>query len=131
MPYNRPGDIEYATNSSGGNLTHGQPVIQSNWVGVAIKQKAPAWDAAPAAGATIANGEDFAIIVKGIVQVPNTGSGVAAAVRGDAIYITSANALTTTSAGNTAYGRVADTAGVRGTPTGYVRIDLDARDSLA
>lgn len=129
MPYQRPGNGKYVTNASGGAINHGAPVLVSNYVGVAVKQKAPAVTDALATHKQIANGEDFFLITKGEVQVANTG--IAAAVKGDAIYIVPAtNALTTTATANTKFGRVAEVAGKRGVPTGKVRIDLDAKDSI-
>lgn len=128
MPYSRPGLVKYVTNTSGGNIAHLAPVSQSGAVGQAIKQKAPD----PVAGLVnpqqIANGEDFIVLVKGVVQVANTGiTGVA---KGDAVYITAANALTTTVGTNAKFGRVVSIAGQRGTPAAMVRIDLDGKDSF-
>lgn len=129
MPLERPGNIKYVTNATGGALTHNRPVVHNNFVGVAIKQKAVDPTAALSTAQQIANGEDFAIQVKGQVTVPNTGiTGVA---KGDAVYIVAATqALTTTASGNVKYGRVATLPGQRGTPTGFVVIDLDAKDSF-
>lgn len=130
MPYNRPGNIFLTTNASGGNIPHGSPCNSEGRVGVAIKQKARAWSAgAPAVNTAldIANGEDFAMVVKGIVQV-DTVSGFAV---GDPIYMIAAtNVLTETASTNLKFGRVVEVAGERGTPTGKVRIDLDAKDSF-
>lgn len=122
MPYNRPGRGVYVTNdAASATLDHGQPVKEGNFVGVAVKQVARGFDSTVADQSTIDDGEEYFLITKGVVEV-DTVSGFAV---GDAVYITSANALTETSSGNTAFGRVVEVAGNRGTPTGKVRIDLD------
>jgi hypothetical protein len=126
MPVNRPGAGVYVTNGST-VLTHGQPVTSSNYVGVAVKQKVVPWSSGLSPQAEIASGEDYFIITKGLVQVTHV-SGFA---KGDAVYITSANVLTETASGNTKYGRVHEVQTARGTPSGKVRIDLDAKDSVA
>lgn len=121
MPYSRPGYMRYDVNG-GTALTHGQPVKSAKgFVGVAVKQKSPNWDVAVTAQQTIAAAEPFAIISKGVVQVPF----VAGFADGDRVYIDATNTLTETAAGNTAFGRVVEVAGERGTPSGKVRIDLD------
>jgi hypothetical protein len=126
VPYNADGRIFYTTNTTGGNLNHGQPVVSEGRVGVAVKTKIPAWDSTPASGKVIANNEDFSVIVKGVVQVAE----VAGFAVGDPIYVTAAGVLTETAAGNTKFGRVTEIEGERGTPTNQVRIDLDAKDSI-
>lgn len=126
MPYNTTGKIFYTTNTTNGTLNHGQPVVSEGVAGVAVKQGIPAWDTAVASLAVIADDEDFAIISKGQVQVPEVaGFGV-----GDEVYITSGNVLTESGTGNAKFGRVVAVEGERGTPTNHVRIDLDAKDSF-
>lgn len=107
---------------------HGYPATESNFVGVAVKQKAPS---AGAGSGTpqhqIAVAEQFALITKGVVQVLN----VSGAAVGDAIYIVVAdNTLTKTSGSNVKFGQVTALAGTQGTPAGYMRVDLDAKDSF-
>lgn len=126
MPTMMTGRIFYTTNASGGALNHGQPVLSEGRVGVAIKQKTPSWDASVASQDQIPNGEDFAMIVKGVVMVDE----VAGFAVGDPVYITAANVLTETAAGNTKFGRVTEIENERGVPTNKVRIDLDAKDSF-
>jgi predicted RecA/RadA family phage recombinase len=122
MPYNRPGRGVYVTNDAASDtLDHGQPVKEGNFVGVAVKQVARGFDSTIADQSTIDDGEEYFLITKGVVEV-NTVSGFAV---GDAVYITSSNVLTETSSSNTAFGRVVEVAGNRGTPSGKVRIDLD------
>jgi hypothetical protein len=132
MPYSRPGYMKYVAAATKA-VVHGDPCVELNFVGVAVKQKKPSSGAASgtAAQKTVAIGEPFAIIAKGVVQVPNTGAGVAAANVGDPIYIIPAsNLLTTTASGNTKFGRLNEKAGSRGTPTGKCRVDLDDKDSF-
>lgn len=126
MPVNRPGRGKYVVNDSGGPLDHGQPAILDNYVGVTIKQKGNNWDVPVADQAVIAEGEQLFLITKGEVEVDQVGS----LATGDAVYITAANALTATASGNTKFGRVADSQGERGLPTGKMRVDLDAKDSI-
>jgi hypothetical protein len=124
MPYERPGAGYYATATK--VVNHSAPVTEDGVVGVAVKQKAPKWDAGSATQAQIAIGESFHIRTKGIKQVPF----VAGATKGVPVYIVAAsNALTLTAAGNLKYGRVVSLPGERGTPSGYMRVDLDAKDS--
>lgn len=127
MPYSRPGYMYYATKSVIA-CNHGDPCIENGIVGVAVKQKAPG--AGVGSGTPqkqIAIGEPFAIITKGIVQVPY----VATSAKGSPIYIVAAtHALTLTAAGNVKYGLTVEIQGQRGTPTGRMRIDLDKKDTF-
>lgn len=124
MPYNRPGRGVYVTNTTASAaLTHGQPVKEGNFVGIAVKQVSPGFDSTIADATTIEDDEEYFLITKGVVQVDEV-SGFA---KGDVVYITSANALTETSSGNTKFGTVVETENERGTPTNKVRIDLDLR----
>lgn len=131
MPYNRPGPGVYVTNG-GTAIQHGQPVYNAGFVGVAVKQQPRQWQDSYAIQAQIDPGEPYFIITKGIVQVPNTG--ITANVKGDPIYMTNATSvLTATGPGSgtvSKFGRIAEVSGVRGVPTGKVRIDLDAKDSF-
>lgn len=136
MPYKRPGEFYYATNTSGGYIQHGEPVVANGVVGIAVKQRATAWDAALTAHDRIADDEEFGIIVKGIVQVDNV-SGFAA---GDPVYLDDTGTVTDgktsyplseTSTGNLKFGRVVEVVNDgRGVPTGKVRINLDMKDSF-
>lgn len=129
MPYKRPGEGKYVTNESGGTLTHGQPFVDKTkaFVGVAVKQKAVGFGDGMAAQAVIAEGEEFFLITKGVVQVPEV-SGFAV---GDDIWIDpDDNKLTETTTENVKFGRVVEIENERGTPANKVRIDLDAKDSF-
>lgn len=129
MPYERPGEGFYATATKA--CSHGQLVVEDNVVGVAIKQKANAWDAPLAGRDDIAIGEAFHIRTKGIKQIDF----VTGAVKGSPVYINATNnavTLTDPGAGNgRRAGRVVEIQGQRGTPTGKMRVDLDLKDSIA
>ena len=74
-------------------------------------------------------GEPFALITKGVVQIPTP----AGAVKGTNVTITTAgNVVATTApgAGVLKFGKVVEVAGERGTPTGMVRVDLDKKDTF-
>jgi hypothetical protein len=131
MPYNRPGPGVYVTNG-GTAIQHGTPQAHSSgWVGVAVKQRPRLWSDAYSIQATIDANEPFYLITKGVVQVGNQDAGIAAAAKGAPIYLVAATGvLSITAAGNVKFGRISEVAGVRGTPTGRVRIDLDAKDSF-
>lgn len=130
MPYNRPGKMQYVTATKA--VDHGMPVTELGFVGTAVKQRKPGSGAASGAPQkNIAIAEPFAIITKGVVQVPNTGSGLAAAAAGTAIYIIAAsNLLTTTATSNIKFGVLVENAGTRGTPAAMCRIDLDKKDQF-
>lgn len=128
MPYERPGAGYYPAAATKA-VNHNDPVVEDGVVGVAVKQKAPN----PETGLTniqqIAIGEAFHIRVKGIKQVPL--QSITSPAKGDPVYIIAAtNQLTKTSTSNVKYGVIRELAGQRGTPTGFVRIDLDAKDSF-
>lgn len=123
MPYSRPGYMYYATAAT--THLHGVPVVYDGVPGVAVKQKAPASGAGSGTPQKeIANGEQFAIITKGIVQVTNA----ITAIKGSPIFITAAHALTLTGTANVKFGKCVEIAGQRGTPTGMMRVDLDKKD---
>lgn len=132
MPYQRPGNVVYVVNGSGGVYLHGQAVIETrdtgSEIGIAIKQKPAHWSDGLAAQNQIQVGEPYIIIRRGVVSVPDGGANFA---DGDPVYITSGNALTKTSGGNTKFGRVVELpADGRGVPAGQVRVNLDERNSF-
>jgi hypothetical protein len=133
VPYRAPGHSVYVTNGSSSIYLHGQPVIETRdtgeEVGIAVKQKAAHWSDGLTAQNQIQIGEPYLILRSGVVQVavPNGST----FNDGDPIYITSANVLTTTASSNTAFGRVVETTlDGRGVPTGFVRVNLDERNSF-
>jgi Uncharacterized conserved protein (DUF2190) len=132
MPYSRPGPGVYVTNNSGGTLEHNQAVQESNFVGVAVKQKTRGWKDGYDVQKTIEQDEDYFIITKGVVLVTVERTDAAAAAKGDAVYIEDDNNLSVASSGEGAlrFGRVVEVAGERGTPAGKARIDLDLKDSV-
>ena len=137
--------MHYATATAA--RQHGDLCAEDSVVGQAVKQKAVG--SGVAAGAAIqqaiASGEAFAIISKGVIQIPNTVTGRAGgaalnAVKGSPVYVTVAAGATPAapalalagpaSATLLKVGRVVEVAGQRGTPTGLMRVDLDKKDSL-
>jgi hypothetical protein len=128
MPYERPGAGHYTTATKA--VTHGQLTVEDNIVGVAIKQKAAGWAAGLAAQNAIGIGESFHIRTQGIRQV----AFVASAVKGSTVWIhvtTNAVTLTDPGSGNgRKVGRVREIQGQRGCPTGFMRVDLDDKDSF-
>lgn len=129
MPvYDRPGARFYTVATKA--VQHGAPCTEENVSGTAIKQKAPGATAALSTHQTIAIGEAFAIKNKGIVEVP----AVAGVIPGDTVWINATNNVLTEAdpgVGNgRKYGRCVEVAGDRGTPTGRMRVDLDAKDSF-
>jgi hypothetical protein len=130
MTYNRPGKGSHAINTTGAVIPHNAPVLINNLCGVAVKQAGRHWNEGLTTPERIELNERFWLIRKGIVQVAETG-GAGTMAKGDAVYITAAGVLNETSAGNTKFGRVVETTGDgRGVPTGMVRIDLDAKDTI-
>lgn len=129
MPYLRPGVVSYHVATK--QVTHDFPCVEDNVAGVAVKQAEQSWTLGIANRAVIAIGESFAILHKGQTQI--LASLLAGATKGAAVYIKIVdNTLALAGgAGFLPYGRVISLAGDnRGTPTGYLRIDLDARDSI-
>jgi hypothetical protein len=129
MPYNRPGNIEVDVTATK-QVNHGDLCFEEGKVGVAVKTLADAATAGLVSPKVIAVGELFNMIIKGTVQVAN---GISA-TRGAAVYMTKAtNALTLTGPASSTVARVgvvSEVAGQRGTPTGKMRINLDAKDQL-
>lgn len=129
MPVERPGAGYYAVATK--VVNHNAPVTEDGVVGVAVKQKAVAWDAGLAGRQQIAIGESFHIRTKGIRQVPF----VSGAVKGSMVWIVKAsNALVLAAPGaglGYKYGQVMEVQGQRGTPTGFMRVDLDLKDQAA
>jgi hypothetical protein len=127
--YNRPG-ARYYVNAATRQRNHGDPCVEDNMVGVAQKQKQPSSTIALASYKVIAVGESHVIINKGVVRVPF----VAGAVKGSTVWINITNdaiTLTDPGAGNgRKFGRVVEIAGQRATETGFMRVDLDAKDSF-
>lgn len=106
----------------------GQAVKEGNFVGIAIKQEAPAWSDGLSVQDTIADDEYYFLITQGVIEVADPG--VSSPAVGDAVYIDSSNAITKTSGGNTAFGRIVALENTRGVPNNYLRIDLSAKDSI-
>lgn len=131
MPEVRPGQVFYAVATKA--VAHGAPCTELGFAGIAIKQTAAV--AGVGLGdptiTTVQVGESFIIQIKGRVYVSNANAAGGTFSKGDPVYIIAAsNALTSASAGNGKFGRVADVAPARGVGTGRVTVDLDAKDSF-
>lgn len=128
MPYNRPGAVHVDATATK-TTVHGAVCVEDNVPGVAVKTAAIPATAGLTTPASIAIGEKFNIICKGIVQVTNPGGAFA---RGGPVWIATAdNTLSgATAAGKVKFGVVVEVAGQRGTPTGLMRVNLDLRDTL-
>lgn len=128
MPKNRPGRMFYTTATK--VVLHGKPAVEENMAGVAVKQKEPSITSGLAGRDSIAIAEDFALIVKGVVEVDE----VAAAIPGSTVWINNTNnvlTLTDPGTGNgRQFGRVVEIEGERGIPTNRMAVDLDAKDSF-
>lgn len=128
MPKQKYSPGHYATATK--QVIHGDPCVEGGVSGIAFKQKAPAWDLPFANQKIIIIGEDFLILDKGEVEVAALGG----AVKGQAVYITTAtNALTLSVPGaglGFPFGRVAELPGQRGTPATKMMVDQDAKANI-
>jgi hypothetical protein len=110
-------------------VNHGDPCVEGGVTGIALKQQTPKWDAALATHKTIVVGEPFLIRDKGTVEVA-----ALAGAKGTPVYIvTATNVLQTAVPGagtGFPFGRIADLAGERGTPTGRMMVDMDLKDNI-
>jgi hypothetical protein len=129
MPYNRNGTRYYVLSASRQRV-QGAPAVEDSVVGVVQKQVQPKGDVGLSVQAIIAAAEPCVIVCKGIVQVPF----VATSVKGSTCWIhatTDALSVADPGAGNgRKFGRVVEVQGQRGTPTGFMRVDLDSKDSF-
>lgn len=129
--YNRPG-TRYYVNAASRARQHRAACVEDNVVGTAQKQKQPTSDVGftGSAQTTIALAEPFAIVCTGIVKVPY----VATAAKGSTVWINVTNdalTLVDPGAGNgRKFGRVVEIQGQRGTETGFMRVNLDMKDSF-
>jgi hypothetical protein len=137
--YERPGRGVYVTATK--TTKHGDPCVENGLAGAAIKQKAYGWGDGYSVheAAEIAVGERFHIRTKGIHQFSiatgTKGVGIAAATKGQAVYIRPAdNTLqieTDAVATDLPFGRVVElVADNRGVPDDHIRIDLDLKDTI-
>ena len=135
MAYERPGAAVRVT--AGVDVRHGQLTSDDGHVGRAIKTSTPAQDVARASRPIIVAGEGYNSRVRGVAEVQivsQAATGVAAwdltgIAKGDLVYITDAtNALSNAAgAGKRVAGKVTHLAGEQGTPTGFIRIDLEQK----
>lgn len=124
-----PGVKHYSTSTK--VVLHGDPTVEDTIAGVAIKTTEQSWTLGLANRNQIAIGEPLTIEHKGAPLV--RAALISSPAKGDPLWITIAdNTLTkTTGGGKVPFGKITSVAGDnRGTPTGYVVVDLDARDSI-
>lgn len=125
MAYERPGAAVRVT--AGANVRHGAPAADDGWVGRAIKTLTPASDVPRADRNLIVAGEGYNLRVRGVMEVPDTN--LPAIAKGALVYInTTTNAIDDAAgAGLVVLGKVTHLPGEQGTPTGYVRVDLEQK----
>lgn len=129
MPVLAPGVVSYHVSTK--TVNHGDPTCEDHVAGITVKTLEKSWELGIANRAQVGIGEAFSIIHKGQVLVRS--ALITTPAKGDTIYITEAtNALVKTAGGGIIkFGRIVSLAGDnRGTPTGFVVIDLDAKDSF-
>ncbi len=129
MPDTRPGRGKYVIATKA--VLHGAACVEKKFAGISIKQvTAPAGTGLGSVLiSTVQVGERFFISTKGAVVIANPGAMFA---EGDPVYIReSDNVLQSASGGGIVkFGRASDIAPTQGVPTGFMRVDLDARDSF-
>ena len=128
MPDFRDNPGVYVTNG-GSPINHTTPYrAHAALCGIALKQRAPAADAALSAATVIAAGESMYLKDKGECRIKlSDHAAITVATKGAAVYITAAHALTSVSTGNSLFGRVVETSGERGLPSGSIRIDMSRK----
>jgi hypothetical protein len=131
MSYERPGrGIDLTANAL---LTHGKPHFQAGLVGVPIKQDQPKTLDALATRTQIASGVKYFLRLKGICEVKLSDyAGLAGATVGAAVFIDNVTDLLVLvdTASTVPFGRVQAVAGQFGTPTGFIRINMDLKDNV-
>ena len=126
MPYNaEPGHVQPVT--AGVDVRHGAPAADDGYVGTAQKLHTPGADVVRADRDLIKAGEEYHLLVHGLIEVPTTN--LPGAAKGDLVYITTAtNAISNAAgAGKVVLGKVASLPGERGTPSGTVRVNLNEK----
>jgi hypothetical protein len=127
--YDRPGKIAYIPQGPGAPVQHNAPVKVGALRGFAIKQKATKWsDGYGTAQTTIAATEPCAAKVKGVGLAPL----VSGATRFAGCWINPDNTLALDGgvANSVKFGLIVELPGDRGCPAGFMRVDLDLRDSF-
>jgi hypothetical protein len=113
-------------------LTHNTPHYQGGYAGVPIKQDNPKTLDSLASRTQIQTGVKYFLRIKRVCEVPDTT--LAGATVGAPVYIVKTTDALTLTAGatglNAVLGRVQSLAGQYGTPTGILRVNMDARDSV-
>jgi hypothetical protein len=129
--YDRPGKITYVPQGPGAPVQHNAPVKVGALRGFAIKQKATKWSDGFSAGGpatTIGATEPFAVKAKGVGLAPL----VSGATRFAGCWINPDNTLALDGgvANSVKLGLIVELPGDRGCPAGFMRVDLDLRDSF-
>lgn len=89
MTYSRfPHTGLYVTNTTGGDLTHGQPLLLNNRTGVAIKDKNVQVVDGFSAQTLIQENEGFWFVDHGVIEVAAPGAGLETLAVGDNAYVT-------------------------------------------
>jgi hypothetical protein len=124
--YDRPGKIAYIPQGPGAPVQHNAPVKVGALRGFAIKQKATKWS--DGYGTTIGATEPCAAKVKGVGLAPL----VSGATRFAGCWINPDNTLALDGgvANSVKFGLIVELPGDRGCPAGFMRVDLDLRDSF-
>lgn len=127
MAYERPGSAVRVT--AGVDVRHGAPAADDGHVGRAIKTETPKSDGSVSRANRnlIVAGEGYNLRVRGVMEVPNTNlPGIA---KGALVYIDpDDNVIGPAQAGNNVVlGKVTHLPGEQGTPTGFVRVDLEQK----
>ena len=90
MPQDRHTRGFYTTNSSGDDYSHGQPVVEENVAGIAVKQVGSSFNSTIADQNVIADGERLYVKTQGFVTVDGTFN------QGDELYISNSTGLIVT-----------------------------------
>lgn len=135
MSYERPGSALRVT--AGVDVMHGQLASDDGHVGRVVKTETPGADTTRAERPLVSAGEAYNTRPRGVAEVKivsTASAGVAAwdltgIAKGALVYITDAtNALAAAGgAGLRVAGKVTHLAGEQGTPTGFIRIDLEQK----
>ena len=125
MPYERPGNAVRVI--AGVDVRHGAPAADDGFVGRAVKTDTPAADLVRADRDLIKAGQAYNLRPRGVMEVSSTN--LPGIVKGALVYIvTATNVIAASSAGgNVVLGKVTHLAGEQGTPTGFVRVDLELK----
>jgi len=125
MPYNTNARVVRVTAHA--DVQHGDPAADDGFVGIAVKTQTPPADAPRDERDVIESGEEYNLIIKGIVEIPV--AGFSDPDKGELAYITTAdNSLSDTAGqGKVVLGKITHLPGEQGTPLDKLRVDLDLK----